>query len=134
MIFMDFSAHVSQTILIVEDEVSYQRVLSEKLTRDGFLVLQASDGANGLSVALEKKPNLIILDLLMPRVGGFSFLRSLRNSGEWGRHVPVIILTNLSSADDARNKDVAELEPAYYFEKTDISIADVLTKVRACLS
>jgi DNA-binding response OmpR family regulator len=131
---MDFSAHTSPTILIVEDEISYQRVLSEKLIRDGFSILQSSDGEEGLSIALEKKPSLVILDLLMPRVGGFSFLRSLRNSGEWGKHVPVIILTNLSSADDARNKDIAALEPAYYFEKTNISIADVLIKVRTCLS
>lgn len=132
---MNFSTNnIPQTILIVEDEISYQRVLSEKLLRDGFLILQSTNGEEGLSLALEKKPDLIILDLLMPRVGGFSFLRSLRNSGEWGQHLPVIILTNLSSADDIRNKDVTELEPAYYLEKTNISIADVVTKVRSCLS
>jgi DNA-binding response OmpR family regulator len=66
----------------------------------------------------------------MPKMDGISVLRKLRSKNEWGKTVPVFILTNLSSADDKINNDVVELTPTYYIEKNNIIIDDLLGKIK----
>ena len=119
-----------KTILVVEDEISLLNALRDKLARENFAVLEAKNGEEGLEVALREHPDLILLDIVMPKMDGVTMLRKLRNENEWGKSVPVIILTNLTSADETRNRDITELEPSYYLVKTDWKIEDVVTKVR----
>ena len=87
---------VKQKILIVEDDESIRQAIAIGLTRSGFEVEQANDGEEGLRCALELHPDLILLDLRMPKKTGQEMLDELRTD-EWGADVPVIVLSN---ADD----------------------------------
>lgn len=116
-------------ILITEDEKSIRNALHDKLLGDGFSILEAKDGEEGLQISLKEHPNLILLDLAMPRMDGMSMLKKLRED-TWGKNVPVIILTNLSSADEERNREITKLEPTYYFIKTDKSIEEIVDKIK----
>lgn len=116
----------NQTILIVEDEDAMRKSLFFSLKKAGFEVYEASDGEEGLRLALEKHPDLILLDLLMPKKDGFEMLKELRQDN-WGEDVPVIILTNLSGSEY-----VAEtIERGVYDHliKTDWNIDDVVNVV-----
>lgn len=119
----------NKTVLIVEDHVPVRTALAEKLTKEGFTTLEAKDGEEGLAMALDKKPGLILLDLIMPRMSGMAMLEKLRKEGEWGKSVPVVILTNLNP-DDKIMREVVETEPAYYLVKADWKIEDVVKKVK----
>ncbi len=116
-------------VLITEDEKSLREALHDKLINSGLKVIEAKDGEEGLGISLKEHPDLILLDLLMPKMDGMSMLKKLR-SDEWGKTVPVIILTNLSSADEGRNKDITNLEPTYYFVKTEKSMEEIVEKIK----
>ncbi|MFZ3011907.1 MAG: response regulator [Minisyncoccia bacterium] len=117
-------------ILVVEDEKILIDTLGEKLASEGFGVLKAHDGLEGLRLALAEHPDLILLDLLMPKMDGMSLLKELRAKNDWGKSVPVIILTNLSASDEQRNRDITNLEPTYYFMKADKSIEEIIEKIK----
>ena len=121
-------------LLIVEDESSIRKAIIEKFEREGFELLNASDGVQGLDLANRYHPDIILLDIVMPKMDGMTMLRKLRESDDWGKQVPVIILTNLSSDDDRRISEIAELLPAYYLVKADWKISDVVEKVKERLS
>jgi len=121
-------------ILIVEDENSQRKALVDKFTREGFQVLEARDGEEGLRVALNGQPNIILLDMVMPKMDGMTMLKKLRQENDWGKSVPVIFLTNLSSDDDKINKGITEDEPAYYLVKSNWPIIEVVEKVKKRLS
>jgi DNA-binding response OmpR family regulator len=116
-------------ILIVEDEAPMLKTLSFTFEHAGFNVLQARDGESALGVAQSRKPDLILLDIVLPVMDGLSLLKKLRSDGEYGQHVPVILLTNLSADSDAINKAVTEDNPAYYLVKTDWTAEEVVEKV-----
>ncbi|PIT92875.1 MAG: hypothetical protein COU08_00125 [Candidatus Harrisonbacteria bacterium CG10_big_fil_rev_8_21_14_0_10_42_17] len=115
---------------VVEDDKALSLSLSDNLKKEGIGVIVVGNGEEGLAIAIKEKPDLILLDILMPKMDGMTMLRKLRALNEWGKHVPVIILTNLSSNDEKRMRDVTELEPTYYLEKVDWKICDVLEKVK----
>lgn len=121
-----------KTILVVEDELPVQNALVDKFEREGYAVLRAENGATGFAVALDKHPDMILLDLAMPKMGGLEMMQKLRAENEYGKSVPIIILTNLT-ADDKITWAVAKDEPAYYLIKSDWKIEDVVAKVRATL-
>ena len=102
-----------------------------KFTEEGFTVITAVDGQETLDLAIEHHPDIIILDLLMPKVDGRVVLRKLR-SDMWGKSVPVIVYTNVSETEGVdeifRNK-------AYdYMVKANHSLEDVVTRVRQRLA
>ena len=121
-----------KTILIVEDEDTFSRPLSAQLTNEGYTVLLAHDGVEGLDIAHQQHPDLILLDLKMPNMDGMTMLRKLRTF-DFGKTIPVLILTVLSIDDEARIRNVAELTPAYYLEKGDTPLVEVVEKVREIL-
>jgi len=121
-------------ILVVDDEAVYQRVFQDGLSKAGFAIITAEDGERGLEVALERKPDLIILDLDMPKIDGMDMLHKLRASGEWGKTVPVFILTSLPSSDEQRMRDVAKLEPTYYLDKATVAMDELVTKIQERIS
>lgn len=83
------------SILVVEDDRAIRELYGIKLRLEGFAVSEAEDGEVGLAMAHKIKPDLILLDLLMPQVSGEEMLTKLRST-EWGSGIRVIILTNLS--------------------------------------
>ncbi len=120
-------------VLITEDEKILRDALRLKLASEGFIVLEAKNGEEGLDIALKEHPDIILLDLVMPKMDGMSMLRKIRED-IWGKNVPVIILTNLSSADEDINKDITKLEPTYYFVKTDKKLEEVVEKIKEKLT
>ena len=114
-------------ILIVEDENNLLKVLKEKFVSEGYEVLGAGDGATGLQHALTEKPDLILLDIVMPIMDGMTMLKKLR-ADDWGKDVPIILLTNLNSADKVA--DALEKKVYDYLVKADWTLSDVVKKVK----
>ena len=86
-------------ILIVEDEQALQKTLGEILTQEGYEVIAASDGEMGLTLARDNNPNLILLDLILPKVSGFEVLKQLKGNN-LTKDIPVIVLTNLEGVEE----------------------------------
>jgi len=120
-------------ILIVEDEDAILKALVNKFIGEKFSVLQAKNGEEGLNLALLNKPDLILLDIILPKMDGMTMMKKLREANSWGKSVPVILLTNLN-ADEKIMKGIIENEPAYYLVKTDWTLDQVVEKVRERLS
>ncbi|MEK7478306.1 MAG: response regulator [Patescibacteria group bacterium] len=118
-------------IEIVEDDRSLLSVLTERFTHEGYNVISAQTGDEGLNLAIKNKPDLILLDIVMPKMDGITMLKKLRND-PWGKKANVILLTNLS-ADENITKAVTELEPIYYLIKTDWKMDDIVEKVKKSL-
>lgn len=91
------SMEPKKTVLIVEDEVNIVDIVRFNLQREGYATLEAYDGEAGLALAREKKPDLILLDVMMPKMIGFDVCRALRAEGD---NVPVIILTAREEEED----------------------------------
>jgi DNA-binding response OmpR family regulator len=119
-------------ILIIEDEEAMQKVISEAFDNQEFTVLTANDGEEGLDISLKEHPDLILLDILMPKMDGMVMLRKLRLD-EWGKLVPVIILTNVSPNANSVIDSVLEYEPAYYLVKSDVKLEGIVEKVKEVL-
>lgn len=117
----------TQTVLVVEDEGATRLALADVMKGEGFEVLSAADGEEGLKVALEKHPDIILADLKMPKMTGLQMLGELRKD-TWGANAEVIILTNMS--DVASLEEAMALNTFYYIVKSDTGIADVVGKVR----
>ena len=114
------------SILIVEDDISLRIVLKEKFKNSGFEVFEAVDGVEGLKLSLEKQPDMILLDIIMPNMDGITMLKRLRVD-ERGRDLPVIILSNLN---DAESTSKAMEGGAFdYLVKTDWKLDDLIKKV-----
>lgn len=101
-------------ILVVEDELDLVKALQMRLDSWGFEVIAALDAYEGTKLAMEEKPDLIILDLMLPAGGGISTLKNIRNSLKV-RFIPVIILTGMK--DEETKRRVTELGVSAYIEK-----------------
>ena len=119
-------------ILVVEDEEAIQKAVSDSLTNQEFSTLAARDGNEGLEIALKEHPDLIILDILMPKMDGMVMLQKLR-ADEWGKSAPVIILTNVNPSTSSVINSVLENNPAYYLVKSDVKLKGITDKVREVL-
>lgn len=117
----------NKTILVVDDEPSLLLSLQIKLSAEGFTVLTAREGEEGLRMALERHPDLILLDILMPVMDGISMLRALRKD-TWGKRVDVIILSNLSEQEKERTDELAGVRD--YIIKSNWNLDDIVSKIR----
>ena len=118
-----------KSVLIVDDEKELTDILAFKFEEEGFEVISAYDGEQGLSDALKYKPDMILLDIIMPKMDGITVMKKLRDD-QWGKDVPVIVLTNLSAADTA--KDIGS-KSQDYLVKAEWKLTDVVAKVKARL-
>jgi len=119
-------------ILIIEDEPPMLQALNDALTGAGFETLLAGDGEEGLRMALQQKPDIILLDILMPKIDGMTMMKKIREDA-WGKKVPMIILTNVNPDSDATINAVVENQPAYYLIKSDMTLEVILEKVKEVL-
>jgi DNA-binding response OmpR family regulator len=115
-------------ILIVDDERPLREALRDVLQRSGFQPLEAKNGKEGVEIALTKHPDLILLDLVMPEMGGMEALAKIRQD-QWGARVPVIILTNLSANNEQLVEGVVTHQPINYLVKSDWKIHSILELV-----
>ena len=116
----------AHTILIVEDEAPLRKALVEEFEDAGYNVIEAGDGLEGFDVALKNKPNIILLDQLMPKLNGVGMLKQLRQD-DWGSTVPVIMATNMSTADTIN--DAIDAGANDYFIKSEVSVEDIVKLV-----
>ena len=118
---------MAKSVLIVEDEGAMQRALKNKLENAGYSVMTAADGTEALEQMRSGKPDLVLLDLIMPKLDGISVLREVK-ADEALKAIPVIILTNLSSGDKVA--EAMQLGTFDFLVKANYSLDDVLVKVQ----
>ncbi len=117
-------------ILFIEDESALQRAASEVLSEKGYAILSALDGEIGLKIAKEEKPDLILLDLILPKKDGFEVLKELKENPET-QNIPVIILSNLAESRDVER--VLSLGAHTYLVKTNYRLEEVVEKIDTIL-
>ena len=117
-------------ILFIEDEASLQKTLGELLRGEGYEVISALDGESGLNLAKTQSPDLIILDLILPKIHGLDVLKELKKD-DTTREIPIIILTNLE--DMASVEKALELGATTYLVKANYTLEEVLEKIKNAL-
>ena len=119
----------TKRVLVVEDEKPVAKALVLKLTRAGFDAKAVFDGEEALKTLESERFDLIILDLVMPKMDGFQLLAELQSRKS---EIPIIVTSNLSQGEDV--KRAKSLGVREYFVKSDTPIADVITHVKRVLS
>ncbi len=117
-------------ILFIEDESALQTTFKEALEAENYNLISALDGKKGLEIAETEKPDLILLDLILPKMDGFKVLKKLKKEKNT-KKIPVIVLTNLEELKHV-NKAL-ELGAKTYLVKTDFSLKDVIGKIKRIL-
>ncbi len=114
-------------ILFVEDDDALAGVYLVRLQSEGFDVKRVSNGEEALAAAVSFKPDLILLDIMMPKVSGFDVLDILRNTPEAG-NVKIVVLTALSQENDKKRAE--ELGADDYIVKSQVVITDVIARIK----
>ncbi|MBI4132421.1 MAG: response regulator [Candidatus Sungbacteria bacterium] len=117
-------------ILFIEDEPALQQTLGDFLKEQGYEVIPALDGEAGFAAIRSERPDLILLDLILPKKHGFDVFREMRGDPELAA-IPVIVLTNVESGDAI--KQASELGAKAYLVKTNYSLDEVLEKVKGVI-
>jgi Response regulators consisting of a CheY-like receiver domain and a winged-helix DNA-binding domain len=118
----------SKKLLIVEDERSIAKALQLKLTIAGFEVDTAGNGEEALALMKTKKFDLLLLDIMMPKMDGFSVMAEMKKNKN---KTPIIILSNLSQEEDAKRAE--ELGAVDFFIKSNTPLAEIVDKVKKFL-
>lgn len=121
----------AKTILIVEDDESISNMYQLKIKQLGLNILVAADGASGLEAAKKQKPDLIMLDVILPQLDGFSVLEELKKNKETAK-IPVVMLTNLSTTEDQEKAN--KLGANGYVVKANVTPTEVSETVQKLLN
>jgi len=117
-----------KTILLINDVVPVLKALSNQLEAKGFKCITVSDGKSGLESALRYHPNLIVMGVILPKMGGLTLLRLLRKD-HWGKNVPVIIFTSLDGLESVFKGDAGRKLNYWTFNESRFASAvDSITK------
>lgn len=119
-----------QKILFIEDESALQQTLGDFLRQQGYAVIPALDGEAGLTAIKSEHPDLVLLDLILPKKNGLDVLRELRTDPA-AAATPVIVLTNVEL--DSTVREAERLGAKAYLVKTNYSLDEVLEKVKAVI-
>lgn len=117
-----------KTVLVVEDDKYMREVLVAKLEKEGFAVEEAVDGGTGLDITAKKKPDLVVLDIILPLMNGFDYLEAKAKVAAIAS-IPVIILSNLGQREDVERG--MKLGAKDYLVKAHFTPNDLIAKVRA---
>ena len=117
-------------ILLIEDEEMLANMYETKFKNEGYDIAKALDGETGLKMAAEHKPDVILLDIIMPKLDGFSVLKRLKEDSKL-KSVPVILLTNLGQDEDIKKGQA--LGSAGYLIKANLTPAEVVAKAKEFL-
>lgn len=117
-------------VLIVEDDKFLRTLLEKKLRSESFEVITAADGEEAMNQLVSTSPDMVLLDIILPKISGFSFLEQVQKDPNLNK-IPVIILSNLAQGEDVqKGKDLGAID---YFVKANTSLEDLIKKVRAFL-
>jgi len=117
-------------ILIIEDEATLRKTMSEYLVAEKFEAIEAPDGEIGLEEAKKEMPDLILLDIILPKKNGYEVLEELKKD-EKTKKIPVILLTNLESTEDIEK--AFEKGAVTYLVKSDYRLEDIIKKIKETL-
>ncbi|HSX09184.1 MAG TPA: response regulator [Candidatus Saccharimonadales bacterium] len=123
----------SKKVLVIEDEAPMRDAIGDTLAQHGFTVLRCDNGKDGLDTALREHPDLLLLDIFMPKMDGLTMLETIRNDA-WGHDVPVIILTNLNPDADKTIKTILDHKPAFYLIKSNVTLEAIVSKIKEVLN
>ncbi len=118
-------------VLLVEDEETLSSIVKNELEDAGYNVFAAKDGEDALSVAIDSKPDVVLLDLVLPKKGGLDVLEDFKKN-ELLKNIPVIILSNL--AENENIKKALSLGAKDYFIKAQHPISDIAQKIKECIA
>ena len=118
-------------ILVAEDDRFLRKAAEMALKRQGYTVLTAADGEEALEAVRRVLPDLILLDLIMPKLNGFDVLQALKKDAPTA-HIPVIVLSNLGQDRDVQQ--AMDAGAAAYFIKTDLSLQALVQRVEETLT
>jgi DNA-binding response OmpR family regulator len=121
----------AKRILLAEDDRFLRRAAEARLRQQGFEVLTATDGEEALRVARAERPDLVLLDVVIPRLQGFDVLKALKRDAVTSR-IPVIVLSNLGQERDV--EQAIALGAEAYLVKAHLSLQDLVQKIDATLA
>jgi DNA-binding response OmpR family regulator len=120
-------------LLLVEDDVAMREIVTHKLSSSGFEVIQAEDGRQGIDKFVQEKPDLVLLDLMLPEVDGFKVLETIRrDKNKQLAQTPVIVLSNLWSNQDILKTQALKADA--YMVKAYFTTEEILAKVNEILA
>ncbi|MBU4482451.1 response regulator [Candidatus Parcubacteria bacterium] len=119
------------TILLIEDDDFLASMYQTKLEIEGYKVLMANDGEKGLAMIKKHKPDLVLLDIVLPKLDGFGVLKEVKKSKVLSS-IPVILLTNLSQKEDVQKG--FDLKADDYLIKAHYMPSEVITKIKKTLN
>ncbi len=117
-------------VIVIDDDENLRFALTDKLRMSGFDVLEAKNGEEGLKKCLEARPDVILLDIMMPLMNGMDMLKKLRED-KWGKDAKVIMLTVLENAEPIA--DAMSGGNFSYIIKTKVNAEDIVVKVNEIL-
>lgn len=117
-------------ILFIEDEPSLQKTVGDILIKGGYKIFQATDGEAGVRLAISEKPDLILLDLILPKKDGFEVIKALKENAET-KEIKIIVLTNLQSSGDIEK--TIELGATTYLVKANYDLDEIVEKIKELL-
>jgi len=117
-------------ILFIEDESALQKTFGDIFRQEGYEMISALDGEIGLNLAKKENPDLILLDLVLPKINGFEVLRNLKGDEET-KNIPVVVLTNLEGVGDVEKS--LELGATTYLVKENYSLEEIIEKIKKTL-
>lgn len=122
---------MNEKILIVEDDNFLSTILANRLKKEGFVVLQAFNGEEALNVLKTEKPNLIVLDLILPKKSGFDVLETISADPQLNQ-IPVVVFSNLGQESDiGKTKSLGAIE---YHIKVQTSVNDFLGIIKDAIA
>jgi CheY-like chemotaxis protein len=122
---------VTWKVLLVEDSEPLRKILAEKLRDEHFEVTETGNGDEGAKIAIEQKPDLVITDLVMFPTDGIDMAIRIRESGDWGKHIHIIALTNQNMNEEAGRIERASFDA--YFVKAETSLDEVVKQAKSLL-
>jgi DNA-binding response OmpR family regulator len=117
-------------ILIVEDDAVLQKTLQEFLVEEKFEVICSADGEEGIRIAKKEKPDLVLLDIILPKKDGYEVIKELKGDQATTK-IPIVLLTNLGGVHDVEK--ALELGATTYLIKSDYKLEEVVGKVKEIL-
>lgn len=121
---------MDKKVLIVEDDKFLRELMTQKISKEGYQVVEAVDGEDGVKKAKEEKPNLILLDLILPSMDGFEVLSAIKEDPA-SSEAPVIILSNLGQKDDVEKG--LKLGAIDYLIKAHFTPGEIIEKIKKAL-
>jgi len=117
----------TKKILLVEDDEGFRNAIKESFQDTEFLIIFAVDGEEGLAKTKEEKPDLILLDILLPKLDGIEMAKKLRQSGD---KTPIMFLTNVRNDERISEAMIVGEGNIDYIVKTDVMVEDIIDRIR----